>query len=327
MNNETVNENTTDVFSLDNIMPREIGWLWYPYIPRGKITIIQGDPGEGKTSFVLMLAAELSRGKCFDEESDIEKGIPVIGIFQTAEDGLADTIRPRLDAANADCSKIFVINEKDMPLDMLDKRIERAVEETGAQYVILDPMQAYFGGKVDLNNANSIRNVTKHLSALAEDKNIAIILIGHLNKGNAKAQYRGLGSIDGFAVARSVLLVGRVPDQPNIRAIIQIKNNLEKEGEPRAFKFLEDREIEWIGEYDVSVDEILSGIPSSNKKEKAENFLHDVFNKVDRISANDVFAQAKSKGIGKRTLTEIKSELGITSERIGNEWFWKKDVL
>ena len=205
----------------------------------------------------MQLAAQLSQGKGFDESMEISE--PMNVIYQTAEDGLADTVKPRLLSANADCSKIKVIDDTEQSLYMDDERLEIAIREQNAKLLILDPLQAYLGDRVDMNWANEAREMTKKLSAMAERTGCAVVLVGHMNKGSGtKAAYRGIGSIDFFAIARSVLLVGRVPNDSNIRAIVQIKNNLEKEGETMAFR-LDENGFRWMGEFDVSADELLSG--------------------------------------------------------------------
>jgi len=222
------------IIGMDEVAVEEIEWLWYPYIPFGKLTIIHGDPGEGKTTLILQLAALLSRGDklpCDDTERE-----PISIIYQTAEDGLGDTIKPRLLSGNADCTQIKVIDESEVPLTMLDARVERAIQETGARMIILDPMQAYLGEKVDMNRANEVRSVLSQLGRIAEKYKCAIILVGHLNKmQGTKANYRGLGSVDFQATARSVLVVGRVKDSPETRVMAHQKSSLAPEGEPIAF--------------------------------------------------------------------------------------------
>lgn len=204
---------------MSEVQSQEIEWLWYPFIPYGKLTIIQGDPGDGKTTMVLNLAAKLSKGEALDENMKVTE--PVNVIYQTAEDGLADTVKPRLELAGADCERIIVIDESDKSLSMVDERLEQAIVRTGARLLILDPIQAYLGGGMDMNRANEARDMTKKLGALAEKTKCAIILIGHMNKASGnKAAYRGMGSIDFFAVARSVLLVGRVEGESNTRAVV-----------------------------------------------------------------------------------------------------------
>lgn len=309
------------IICMDTVEREEIKWLWKPYIPYGKITIVQGDPGEGKTTLVLKLASELSQGKCFDDEGENREPINII--YQTAEDGLADTVKPRLEDSGADCSRVMVIDDSDESLSMDDSRLERAIEQTGAKLLILDPLQAYLGDKVDMHRANETRDVTKKLASLAERTGCAVVLIGHMNKGSgSKAAYRGIGSIDFFAIARSVLLVARVPDNSKLRALAQIKNNLEQEGKTVAFK-LEERQFNWIGEYDISADELLSGFSAGKKSSKAEKYLKELLEENETYPANEIFKKGKSMGVSKRTLENIKQELGIKSIRVGSGWHWK----
>ena len=227
------------LIKLSEIQSQEVSWLWFPFIPYGKLTIIQGDPGDGKTTLVLNIAAKLSKGEGMDNEMKLTEPLNVI--YQSAEDGLSDTIKPRLEQAGAVCENILVIDESIKSLSMIDERLEEAVKGTKARLLILDPIQAYLGGGMDMNRANEARDMTKRLAALAEKYQCAIVLVGHMNKaaGN-KAAYRGMGSIDFFAVARSVLLVGRVEGEENLRAVVQIKNNLAAFGHPKAFALSED---------------------------------------------------------------------------------------
>jgi len=135
------------LIAMSEIQAEEVKWLWYPYIPFGKITIIQGDPGEGKTTFVLALTALLTRGLPMPGGASILP--PTNIIYQTAEDGLADTIKPRLDSLGADCSRVLVIDESERELTLNDHRLAQAIQETGARLVVLDPLQAYPGDGVE----------------------------------------------------------------------------------------------------------------------------------------------------------------------------------
>ena len=224
------------MIKMSEIQSQEVSWLWFPFIPYGKLTIVQGDPGDGKTTLVLNIAAKLSKGEGLNSEMKLTEPLNVI--YQTAEDGLADTVKPRLELAGADCENISVIDESIKSLSMIDERLEEAIIRTKAKMLILDPIQAYLGGGMDMNRANEARDMTKKLAALAEKYQCAIVLVGHMNKaaGN-KAAYRGMGSIDFFAVARSVLLVGRVEGETNIRAVVQIKNNLAAFGHKKPLNF------------------------------------------------------------------------------------------
>ena len=266
------------IISMDEVPVEEVEWLWYPYIPFGKLSIIHGDGGEGKTTLILQLAALLSRGEKLPCDSTEREPIKVI--YQTAEDGLGDTIKPRLLAGNADCSQIKVIDESEATLTMLDERIEKAIVETGARALILDPVQAYIGAKVDMNRANEVRAVLSQLGRIAGQYRCAIILVGHLNKAQGnKSNYRGLGSIDFQATARSVLIVGRLKDNPQVRVMVQDKSSLAPEGEAIAFELDKENGFSWLGHYDISVDDLLSGIPKEKKSEQAENLILEYLSK------------------------------------------------
>ena len=311
---------------MSEVQSEEIEWLWYPFIPYGKLTIIQGDPGDGKTTMVLNLAAKLSKGEALDENMKVTE--PVNVIYQTAEDGLADTVKPRLELAGADCERIIVIDESDKSLSMVDERLEQAIVRTGARLLILDPIQAYLGGGMDMNRANEARDMTKKLGALAEKTKCAIILIGHMNKASGnKAAYRGMGSIDFFAVARSVLLVGRVEGESNTRAVVQIKNNLAAFGHPKAFALSEDG-FKWLGDYEITVDEVLGGItPKANKMEQAKQMLRELAETQSAVLSNEIFDRANELGISKRTLENAKKELGVQTRKINNAWYWELDKV
>lgn len=250
---------------MEDVVSKEVEWLWYPYIPYGKITIVEGDPGEGKTTLVLKLAAALSRG---------------------------------------------------LPLPCDDDRLEQAIVETGARLVILDPIQAYIGAKVDMHRANEIRPVLKHLVMIAEKYNCTIVLIGHMNKAaGSKSTYRGLGSIDIQATARSVLLVARLRDKLNIRIMAHDKSSLAPTGDAIGFEMTEDSGMVCIGPYDITIDELLLGNEGRGKKKLdiAENFIKEYFGSRKEIISNDILQEAARRGIKRNTLLSAKKKLGIAS--------------
>ena len=245
---------------------------------------MQGDPGEGKTTMVLQIIAKLTKGEAVlpsdsDESALEEKTMalePVNVIYQTAEDGLGDTIKPRLLSAGADCSRVMVIDDDDQALTMMDARLEEAIIQTKARLVVLDPIQGFLGTDVDMHRANEIRPLMKRVAVLAEKYHCAIILIGHMNKNsNGKSSYRGLGSIDFQAAARSVLIVGRIKDEPEIRVVCHVKSSLAPEGKSIAFRLDKDTGFEWIGEYDISADDLLSGDNRGQKIHVAKEFLQE----------------------------------------------------
>ena len=314
---------------MEDVVSKEVEWLWYPYIPYGKITIIEGDPGEGKTTLVLKLAVALSRGLPLPCDDDKEYE-PIHIIYQTAEDGIEDTIKPRLEKAGADCSMIRVIDETDKELSMTDDRLEQAIIETKVRLIILDPIQAYIGATVDMHRANEIRPVLKHLGIIAEKHNCAIILIGHMNKASgSKSTYRGLGSIDIQATARSVLLVARLRDKPNIRIMAHDKSSLAPAGDAIGFEMTEDNRMVCIGPYDITIDELLSGNEGRGKKKLdiAENFIKEYFGSNKVIPSNEIMMEAAKRSIKRNTLLSAKKKLGITSDKEKAEdgtiyWTW-----
>ena len=309
------------IISMDEVQSKKVNWLWYPYIPYGKITIIQGDPGEGKTTLALRLAALLSKGEALPYDNAERE--PVKIIYQTAEDGLEDTIKPRLEAAEADCTQIKVIDESEAALSMLDERIEKAIIEVGARVVILDPIQAYVGANINMNNANEVRNVMAQLGRIAEKYDCSILLVGHMNKGSGnKSSYRGLGSIDFQASARSVLIVGRIKDNPQVRVMVQDKSSLAPEGEAIAFELDKENGFSWLGHYDISVDDLLSGIPKEKKSEQAENLILEYLSK-GRYPQKELVKKAQAMGISKRVLDEAKKALNVQSVKEGSQWYWQ----
>ena len=316
---QTQPETPLRMIRMDTIQETEVTWLWYPYIPYGKITIIQGDPGEGKTTLVLHLAAALTQGRQLGSEEVSE---PVTVIYQTAEDGLADTIKPRLLAADADCSKVLVIDESEKCISMTDNRLENAIRQTNAKLVILDPIQAYLGADVDMHRANEIRPVMKHLGDLAEKYGCAIVLIGHMNKAaGVKASYRGLGSIDFAAAARSVLIVARDRDNPKNRVVVQVKSSLAPEGKPIAFELDSVHGFLFIGEYEVDPNELLAGTGGKKKAKVAEELLISALMQGE-TSQQKILERAKELGISKRTLDQAKKSLGVESRKKQDGWYW-----
>ena len=336
------------LINMDTVEVEQIEWLLYPFIPYGKVTIIQGDPGEGKTTMVLQIIAKLTRGEPIlsvdstkDKRTNIDSEggtvdtenaendvstqhleIPVNVIYQTAEDGLGDTIKPRLLAAGADCTKVMVIDDSEQPLTMADVRLEEAIVQTKARMVVLDPIQGFLGAEVDMHRANEICPLMKRIAVLAEKYHCAIILIGHMNKNsNGKSSYRGLGSIDFQAAARSVLIVGRIKDEPEVRVVCHTKSSLAPEGKAIAFRLDKNNGFEWIGEYDISTDELLNGERKGQKTRKAKEFLFEIL-ADGGMAQKKIEEEAEKLGIKKKTLRNAKMELGIDSVKRGNQWYW-----
>ena len=296
---EEKREKNYRLINMEDVEAREVNWLWYPYIPFGKLTIVQGDPGEGKTTFILHLAALLTKGEALPCEETAESREPVNVIYQNAEDSLEDTIKPRLLEAGADCNRVLVIDESIDCLSMTDERLVRAIKETGAKMVVLDPIQAYLGADVDMHRANEIRPVLKQLGNIAEEYGCAIVLIGHMNKtSGSKSTYRGLGSINFQATARSVLVVGRIKDDTTLRVIAHDKSSLAPEGTSIAFRMDKDNGFTWEGVYDITVEELLSGESRGQKTKDAKSFLAEILAE-GQLSCNEI-TEAAREGVSRR---------------------------
>lgn len=305
----------------EDVKSTSVEWLWNPYIPYGKITIVQGDPGCGKTMLMSNLLAKLSNGYSLNDTE--EQGEPVVSIYLTGEDGLGDTIKPRLEMFNANCKYIYSIDDTDDPLTMKDERIEDAITKTNARLVVLDPIQAYLGSGVDMHRANEVRPVLKHLGSIADKYNCAILLIGHMNKGNAKAMYRGVGSIDFAAYARSIITLAKVKDKQDVRAIIQTKSSLAPAGPSLAFSLTEEEGFIWLGEYEISEDDLLEGSSGTSKLNQAIELIESLLTNGP-VTTNDIMAEAKKKGIGKTTMNAAKEKNCIKSVRMNDMWYWSK---
>jgi len=303
-----------------NVKSSSVEWIWYPYIPCGKITVLQGDPGEGKSTLILHIAAILTKGANLPDGNKIKK--PMTVIYQCSEDSKADTIKPRLENAGADCRRVAFIKDDNGDLTLDDERIELAVKTTGAKLLVLDPIQAFIGKNGNMQSAVRMRETMTKLANIAEEYACAIVLVGHMTKSNSgKSIYRGLGSIDIAAAARSVLLVARDKDEPSKRYMLPIKSSLAPEGEPIAFVLDRDNGFSWIGKCEININELAVGQRVSAKKDIAINYLHTMLAESDMASVK-IFEEMDRYGFSKRTVQEAKKEAGIQAYKKGNAWYW-----
>ena len=313
---------------MSEVQQTEVDWLWYPYIPFGKLTIIQGNPGEGKTFFAMQLAAACTNRKFLPQMEPFE---PFNMIFQTAEDGLGDTVKPRLLSAEADLERVLVIDDADNPLTLADERIENAIRENNARLVIIDPLQAFLGANVDMNRANEVRPIFRRLAEVAQSTNCAIVMIGHLNKASgSQSTYRGLGSIDITAVVRSLLFIGKVRSDPTTRVIVHEKSSLAPPGQSLAFSLGDEKGFRWIGAYDISAEDLLAGGEGSKtelKQEQAVKLIEEFLSEGRKVSIAEINKEATERGISERTVRLARNSMGdkIASERQGKDWWiWFK---
>lgn len=309
---------------MSEVQQTEVEWLWYPYIPFGKLTIIQGNPGEGKTFFAMQLAAACTNRKFLPQMEPFE---PFNMIFQTAEDGLGDTVKPRLLSAEADLERVLVIDDADNPLTLADERIENAIRENNARLVIIDPLQAFLGSNVDMNRANEVRPIFRRLADVAQATNCAIVMIGHLNKAaGSQSTYRGLGSIDITAVVRSLLFIGKVKTDPTTRVIVHEKSSLAPPGQSLAFSLGDEKGFRWIGAYDISAEDLLAGGEGSKtelKQEQAAKLIEQFLSEGRKVSIAEINKEAAERGISERTVRLARNSMGdkIASERQGKDWW------
>ena len=301
-----------------DVIQTKIEWLWQPYIPFGKLTIVQGNPGDGKTYLAMQLAAACTNKVELPNRKISE---PFNVIYQTAEDGLGDTVKPRLIEAGADLDRVLVIDDtKTEQLTLSDDRIERAIRQNKAKLLIIDPIQAFLGVNVDMNRANEVRPIFRNLGEIAQRTGCAIVLIGHLNKASGmQSTYRGLGSIDFTAAVRSLLFIGKVKDDPNLRVLTHEKSSLAPPGASLAFILGDEDGFRWIGEYDITADEMLTGSDrrKDTKIHEAKELICGMLAGGKTVLCADIDAAAVKREISSRTMRDAKKALG---ESLKSKW-------
>ena len=301
---------TVKIIRMSDVELTPVDWLWKPYLPFGKLSVLQGNPGEGKTYFAMHLAAACTNGKLLP---NMERMEPFNVIYQTAEDGLGDTVKPRLIEAGADLDRVLVIDDSDVQLTLSDERIEKAIIENNARLVIIDPIQAYLGADVDMNRANEVRPIFMRLGQVAQRTGCAILLIGHLNKAaGMQSLQRGLGSIDIAAAVRSVMFIGKLKHDPTMRILTHEKSSLAPPGVSLAFSLGNEGGFRWVGEYDITADEMLSGIEPQRetKTQQAKDLICTLLAGGKQVLSEDIDKAALERGIPGRTVRDAKRELG-----------------
>ena len=301
---------TVKIIRMSDVELTPVEWLWKPYLPFGKLSVLQGNPGEGKTYFAMHLAAACTNGKLLP---NMERMEPFNVIYQTAEDGRGDTVKPRLIEAGADLDRVLVIDDSDVQLTLSDERIEKAIVENNARLVIIDPIQAYLGADVDMNRANEVRPIFMRLGQVAQRTGCAILLIGHLNKAaGMQSLQRGLGSIDIAAAVRSVMFIGKLKHDPTMRILTHEKSSLAPPGVSLAFSLGDEGGFRWVGEYDITADEMLSGIEPQRetKTQQAKDLICTLLAGGKQVLSEDIDKAALERGIPGRTVRDAKRELG-----------------
>jgi len=285
-----------EVVKASEIEPKEVKWLWYPYIPVGKVTLLQGDPGDGKSKLMLSIAALLSKGE----------PLP----FTETEENL-----------------IF-IKEGEKSLSFGDNRIREAIEMYHAKLLILDPMSSYIGESCSMNNANETRAEFNHLIAVAKDTGCAIVIIAHMNKmRDTNPLYRTNGSIDIAGAARSILAITRTPNKevPAERYLVQVKSNLAPTGSAILFE-VSEKGVDFISEMEMTAEEAFQSLAPkigrpNDKEVKAKAFLIEMLKDGEMLSS-DCEEKLEAAGFRKSTIKKAKKNAGVISRKKGFLWYW-----
>jgi hypothetical protein len=328
------------VVRLSEVRPETVRWLWPGYIPSGKVTLLAGDPGLGKSWAALDLAARLTvGGETPDRRSRMERGAVVL---LTAEDGLADTVRPRIDVQGGDASLVHVLDgivDRDgherLPSLIEDIEVlEQVVAANCARLVIVDPLNAYTG-RTDSHVDAQVRRALTPLAKMAERTGAAVLVVMHLNQATLQpVLYRVQGSIGYVGAARSVLLVAKDKGNAAQRILAPIKANLSGEMPAIAFTITGEPALAWRGPVEADIAELLAAPSADGKGEvsklaEALDFLEQVLGDGP-VSATDVLKEAQDIGIAKRTLDRAKDQLGVIARREGESgkrgggtWYWE----
>ena len=316
-------ESSTIITLYSDVRATHVRWLWNPFIAIGKITLLQGDPGDGKSTMMMNLIAEISNGGATPDGQAF--GRPQRVIYQCSEDGVSDTIKPRLEACGADCRNIAFINEEvHSGLTLDDERIREAIIGFRPRLVVIDPIQAYLGSDSDLQIAGRARRLMQRLSLWASTYDCAVVLVGHLNKKEgSKGLYRSLGSIDVVAAARSVLQVDRDQADPAIRTVRQIKNSLGPSDREIRFEIRSETGFRWLECTSIEAADIPTEEPTefTMKKDKAAHLIKTTLKQRD-LAAKEMYTILEAEGISHRTAEDVRKEMGIRCYRKGKHRFW-----
>lgn len=315
-----------EMYTAADVEPKEVKWLWYPYIPFGKVTLIQGDSGDGKSTFALNLAALLTRGDTFPFTGVSHE--PMRVIYLNAEDDADDTVVPRFMKANGERSRLYFISEEKQRLNFSDDRIREAIVSTGARVCILDPLASYLGADVSMNLANEVRPRFESLIKVARETGCAIIVVIHMNKAEGmNAKYRASGSGDIVAAARSVVVIGRPRDAegPDQRVMAHSKSNLAPLGSSILFS-VSDGVVEFIDTVDITADQLVGAYGAAKARETkqavARRELLDILSRGP-MPQKEVMTRMSELGISQRTCELAKGTLPIESVREGGYFVWR----
>ncbi len=313
-------ETALRVVCLAEVQPEQVSWLWHPYIPIGKLTLLDGEEGIGKSWLLCAIAGRISQGECMPFSDEAIKG--KVLLLSGSEDGLGDTIRPRLDLVGADCTKIFAVDE---PFIFDEKgliKLSSLIAELEPSLVIIDPLFDYVTARTDINTDNQSRAITKPLREIAERFKCAIVAVRHIGKakGNGEARAAGLGGIGFRAAGRSSLLVGCDPQDRTKRAMVLTKSNLADVTTAKAVGFtIESGQFLWLKESTLTAERILSKLENEDEREEqneAVAFLREVLRDGKKL-AQDIKREGDKLGLSEKRLRTARSRLNVQIEREG----------
>jgi putative DNA primase/helicase len=319
---------------LADVQREEVRWRWLHRIPEAKLTLLEGDPGEGKSFLTLAFATAITLG--IPLPGDIGEFPPRDVLLFSAEDGKADTIRPRLEDMGADLTRVYVVDgcigedgEKRWPSLKDDIGYIEAVLTSGRfGLVVLDPINAYLGD-TDGNQDTKIRAILGPLADLGERYNAIVLPLRHITKSpRDKAIYRGIGSIGYTGAARSVLLAGRNPDDEGERVVICIKHNLAPESPAIAYDIDRMGLFTWKGESSLTAEQILGASTDEPPGALGEaiRFLKEELQDGQPHRSKEILANAAEQGISRRTLFRARDEVGVRAFQSQRQWFWEVRV-
>ncbi|MEU5215965.1 AAA family ATPase [Streptomyces sp. NPDC020807] len=327
------------VVRMSTVRRKPIAWLWNRYVPAGKLTIFEGDPGDGKSTMVCDLAARLTRGRPMPDGSPAQPGLVLL---LTAEDGVEDTIAPRLQAAGADMAGVMVMTEVcepdeygnvharpvELPADL--PHVARIIREESVRMVVVDPLMAFLAG-VDSHNDQSVRRALHPIAKLAETTGAAFVVIRHLNKSaGGKAMCRGGGSIGIIGAARAGYLIAPDPDDAGgpRRLMASVKVNVAVKPPTMVYRLVEATEfgcarIEWDGTSDYRAEHLVAAETDDERSEKkaAVDLLREYLADGPRRSKDVAEEARESWGIDQRTLIRARQRLGARAFKNGKEWW------
>lgn len=322
--------------ALSDVQPEQVSWLWKGRIPFGKLTLLDGDPGLGKSTLALEVAARLTRGEALLDGGPLDVSSVLI---LSAEDGLGDTIRPRLEAAGADVSRVFAIQavtvsegEEEFPCLRHVAAIEEAIQAHAARLLVIDPLMAYLGGETNSWRDQDVRRALAPVAAMAERTGAAVLIIRHLTKsGGSNAVYRGGGSIGISGAARSILIVAKDPDDEERRVLASAKSNLSRPPDSLAYRLRMAGDVARVefetGSVPLTADQLLAAQEQTEDRGargEAEDFLRELLGD-GAVGSNDVFKAARAAGISEITLRRAKARLKIQPRKSGltGGWLWE----